>query len=119
MKLSAFDLLALEQFTEQERRAMMVFVMGSAFVDGHLDYREEDTIHEIASLLKITESDMQYIEDMPQEKAEQILQKMDNIKKILFGKFVATVIMADGVVDDREELLFGILVKELNIPMGN
>lgn len=120
MNLSAFDLLALEQFSEQERRAMMVFVMGSALVDGHFDYREEQAVQDIASLLKMTEYDMRYIElDMPPEKAEHILQKMDNIKKIFFGKLVVTVIMADGVVDDNEELLFAKLVTKLNIPMGN
>ena len=119
MKLSAFDLLALTQFTVQEKRAMMAFVMGSAWADGHLDYREEQAVEDIASLLKMTEYDMQQIEqNFTPEKSEIILKKMDNIKKIFFGKMVATVIMADGVVDEKEEFLLATLVEKLNIPMS-
>ena len=85
MKLSAFDLLALTQFTVQEKRAMMAFVMGSAWADGHLDYREEQVVEDIASLLKMTEYDMQQIEqNFTPEKSEIILKKMDNIKKIFY-----------------------------------
>ena len=43
---------------------------------------------------------------------------MFNIKKIFFGKMVAAVIMADGVVDEKEEFLFATLVEKLNIPMS-
>jgi len=98
---------------------MMAFVMGSAWADGHLDYREEQVVEDIASLLKMTEYDMQQIEqNFTPEKSEIILKKMDNIKKIFFGKMVATVIMADGVVDEKEEFLFATLVEKLNIPMS-
>ena len=33
-------------------------------------------------------------------------------------EMIATVIMADGVVDEKEEFLFATLVEKLNIPMS-
>ena len=85
--------MALSTFTSIEKQSLYQLLCGAMIIDGNRDAREIAVINEVSTL-----------------------RSMDTLKKAYVGKFMAQVILADGVVSQKEEQFFYYMHELLDLP---
>lgn len=116
MELSFYDKLALSTFTSLEKQSMYQLLCGAMIVDGARDSREVEIINEINRIMQFTVEEQQASRRLSHETMVNTLRSMDTLKKAYVAKFMAQVIIADGVITDREEKFFYYISQALDLP---
>ena len=116
MELNYFDRLALSTFTSLEKQSLYQLLNAAMMIDGNRDSREIAIINEVNKVLEITVTDVEASRKLSEQTMTSCLRSMDTIKKAYVGKFIAQVIIADGVITQREEQFFYYMKQKLGLP---
>lgn len=116
MDLSYFDKMALSTFSSLEKQSLYQLLCGAMMVDGRRDSREIAIINEVNQVMQITVADVEASRKLTEPTMVNCLRNMDTLKKAYVGKFIAQVILADGVVTQQEEQFFYYMHQRLDLP---
>lgn len=116
MELNYFDKVALSTFTSLEKQSLYQLLNAAMIIDGNRDSREIAIINEVNKVLGITVADVEASRKLSEPAMTSCLRNMDTIKKAYVGKFIAQVIIADGVITQREEQFFYYMKQKLGLP---
>ena len=116
MKLNYFDKVALSTFTSLEKQSLYQLLNAAMIIDGNRDSREIAIINEVNKVLEITVADVEASRKLSEPAMTSYLRNMDTIKKAYVGKFIAQIIIADGVITQREEQFFYYMKQKLGLP---
>lgn len=116
MNLNYLDQLALSAFSSLEKQSLYQLLCGAMIVDGNRDVREIAIINEVIQVMNITDADLEASRKLSQTTMTNCLRDMDLLKKAYVGKFMAQVILADGVVTQTEEQFFYYMHQLLDLP---
>lgn len=116
MELNYFDRVALSSFTSLEKQSLYQLLNAAMIIDGNRDSREIAIINEVNKVLGITVTDVEASRKLSEPAMTNCLRNMDTIKKAYVGKFIAQVIIADGVITQREEQFFYYMKQKLGLP---
>lgn len=116
MELNYFDRVALSTFTSLEKQSLYQLLNAAMIIDGNRDSREIAIINEVNKVLEITVTDVEASRKLSEQTMTSCLRSMDTIKKAYVGKFIAQVIIADGVITQREEQFFYYMKQKLGLP---
>ena len=114
--LNYFDKLALSQLTSMEKQSLYQLLCAAMSIDGYRDPREMEIINEVKQLTGITVTDLEASRKLSEPAMTSCLRNMEMFKKMYVGKFIAQVVLADGVVTDLEEKFFYYLHDKLDLP---
>lgn len=116
MDLNYFDRVAVSTFTSLEKQALYQLLCAAMIIDGERDPRELALINKLNGIIGITTADMEASRRLSEAAMTSCLRNMDTIKKAYVGKFMAQVILADGVITQREEQFFYYMKQKLGLP---
>lgn len=116
MDLSVFDKMALSTFSPLEKQSLYQLLCGAMHVDGNRDASELAVISEVNRLVGISSADIEASRKMSETTMTSCLRNMDTLKKAYVAKFMAQVILADGRVDQKEQMFFGYICQKLDLP---
>lgn len=116
MELNYFDRVALSTFTSLEKQSLYQLLNAAMIIDGNRDSREIAIINEVNKVLGVTVTDVEESRKLSEQTMTSCLRNMDTIKKAYVGKFIAQVIIADGVITQREEQFFYYMKQKLGLP---
>lgn len=116
MDLSYFDKIALSGFTPIEKQSLYQLLCGAMMIDGKRDSREIAIINEVNQIMGITVADVEASRRLSESTMINSLRNMDTVKKAYVGKFIAQIVLADGVITDKEELFFYFMRDKLGLP---
>ena len=116
MDLSYFDTMALSAFTSLEKQSLFQLLNAAMIIDGRRDSREIALINEVSSIIGITMADVQASRNLSEPVMTNCLRNMDTLKKAYVGKFIAQVVIADGVITSKEEQFFYYMKQKLGLP---
>ncbi len=116
MELNYFDRVALSTFTSLEKQSLYQLLNAAMIIDGNRDSREIAIINEVNKVLGVTVTDVDASRKLSEQTMTSCLRNMDTIKKAYVGKFIAQVIIADGVITQREEQFFYYMKQKLGLP---
>ena len=116
MDLNYFDKMALSTFTSLEKQSLYQLLCGVMMVDGQRDPREVAFINKVNQIIGITTSDVETSRKLSEPTMTNCLRNMDTLKKAYVGKFMAQVILADGVITKTEEQFFYYMKQKLGLP---
>lgn len=116
MDLNYFDRMALSAFTPLEKQSLYQLLCGVMIVDGNRDSREVALINEIHRIVGITTADIEASRRLSEPVMTNCLRNMDTLKKAYVGKFIAQMVLADGVITKKEEMFFYYLKDKLELP---
>lgn len=116
MDVSYFDKMALSAFTSLEKQSVYQLLCGAMMIDGNRDSREIAIINEVNQLMRITVEDVELSRKLSEPTMTACLRNMSTLKKAYVGKFIAQVILADGVITDKEEQFFYFMRDRLGLP---
>lgn len=116
MDLTYFDKMALSEFTSLEKQSLYQLLCGAMIVDGNRDLREIALINEVNKVMYITVADVEDSRKLTESQMVSVLRGMDKLKKAYAAKFMAQVILADGVVTQKEERFFLYMKERLDLP---
>lgn len=119
MDLNYFDKIALSTFTSLEKQSLYQLLCGVMIIDGLRDSREIAIINEVNQVMQITVADIEASRKLSEATMVYCLRNMDTLKKAYIGKFMAQVILADGMVTQMEEKFFYYMKNRLNLPDMN
>lgn len=115
--LNRFELaLPSVQFTAKEKQAMVNCLMGMMQIDYNVANEEIDTMQEIINFIHVTDEDFNAAKEFKsREQIISILKGMDDVKLYCFGRFLASIVCADGAIDQREHNMWQLVYSELNL----
>lgn len=116
MNLNYFDRMALSSFTSLEKQSLYQLLCGVMIVDGNRDSREIALINKINKVVGITTADVEASRRLSEPVMTNCLRNMDTLKKAYVGKFIAQMVLADGVITKKEEMFFYYLKEKLGLP---
>lgn len=116
MDLTYFDRMALANFTPLEKQSLYQLFCAAMIVDGQRDSRELALIAEVNKIIGITTTDIEASRRLSEPEMTSCLRNMNSLKKAYVGKFVAQVVLADGVITQREEQFFYYMKNKLGLP---
>ena len=116
MDLTYFDRMALANFTPLEKQSLYQLLCAAMIVDGQRDSRELALIAEVNKIIGITTADIEASRRLSEPEMTSCLRNMNSLKKAYVGKFVAQVVLADGVITQREEQFFYYMKQKLGLP---
>jgi uncharacterized tellurite resistance protein B-like protein len=116
MDLTYFDRMALANFTPLEKQSLYQLLCAAMIVDGQRDSRELALIAEVNKIIGITTTDIEASRRLSEPEMTSCLRNMNSLKKAYVGKFVAQVVLADGVITQREEQFFYYMKNKLGLP---
>ena len=116
MDLTYFDRMALANFTPLEKQSLYQLLCAAMIVDGQRDSRELALIAEVNKIIGITTADIEASRRLSEPEMTSCLRNMNSLKKAYVGKFVAQVVLADGVITQSEEQFFYYMKKKLGLP---
>ena len=116
MEITIYDKMALSQFTSIEKQSMFQLLCGAMMIDGKRDSSEVAIINEISRIMNFTVEEHQASRSLSAETMTKVLRNMDDFKKIYVAKFMAQVILADGIVTSKEEQFFIYMKDMLQLP---
>lgn len=116
MNFNYFDRVALSTFTSLEKQSLYQLLCGAMMIDGNRDSREIAIINEVNQVIGITAADVEASRKLSEPTMTGCLRNMDTMKKAYVGKFMAQVILADGVITQREEQFFYFMKQRLGLP---
>ena len=73
-------------------------------------------INKVNQIIGITTSDVEASRKLSEPTMTNCLRNMDTLKKAYVGKFMAQVILADGVITKTEEQFFYYMKQKLGLP---
>ena len=103
-------------YTSLERQSLYQILCAAMIIDGERDPRELALISKFNRILGITAADIENSRRLTEPEMTSCLRNMDTIKKAYVGKFIAQVIIADGVITQREEQFFYYMKQKLGLP---
>lgn len=116
MNLNYFDRVAFAIFSSLEKQSLYQLLCATMIIDGKRDSRELALIGELNRILGITTADMEASRRLSEPEMTNCLRNMDTLKKAYVGKFIAQIILADGVITKREEEFFYYMKQKLDLP---
>lgn len=116
MEFDYFDKLALSTFTSLEKQSFFQLLSGAMIVDGQRDQREIDVINSICNAMHFTNAEHEESRKHDFNTLVGILRSMDNMKKAIVGKYMARVVVADGIITPKEEQFFYQMNDILQLP---
>lgn len=116
MNLSYFDKVALSAFKPLEKQSLYQLLCATMMIDGERDSRELALIGEINRIVGITTADIEDSRRLSEPEMTNCLRNMETLKKAYVGKFIAQVVLADGVITQREEQFFYYMKQKLGLP---
>ena len=116
MDLNYFDRMALSSFTSLEKQSVYQLLCGAMMIDGNRDSREIAIINEVNQIMGITVADVEASRRLSEPTMTNCLRNMDTLKKAYVGKFMAQIILADGVITQKEEQFFYYMRQRLDLP---
>ena len=116
MDLTYFDRMALANFTPLEKQSLYQLLCAAMIVDGQRDSRELALIAEVNKIIGITTADIEASRRLSEPEMTSCLRNMNSLKKAYVGKFVAQVVLADGVITQREEQFYYYINNKLGLP---
>lgn len=116
MDLNYFDRMALATFTSLEKQSLYQLLCSAMIVDGNSDSREIAIINEVNKVIGLTTADVEASRKLSEPTMTNCLRNMDTIKKAYAGKFMAQIILADGVISKIEEQFFYYMKQRLGLP---
>lgn len=117
MDLTYYDKMALSAFTSLEKQSLYQTLCAVMIVDGNRDPREISIINEVNRIMGITTADVEASRRLSEQTMTNCLENMDTLKKAYVAKFMAQIIIADGVVTKKEELFFNYMHQKLDLPI--
>ncbi len=85
-------------------------------IDGHQDPREEKIVEEVVEVIGLTSGERQASRTLTEPTMTNALRSMDVLKKCYLAKFIAQIVLADGVIDERENMFVNYYFAKLDIP---
>ena len=116
MNVSSLDRIAMRSFSSLEQESLYQMVCGAMSVDGYRDPRESALVEEIVNLIGLTDAERVASRSLDQPTMLRTLKSMPEIKKCYLAKFVCQVVLADGIVDPKEETFVKYYFNLLDIP---
>ena len=116
MDLNYLDRLALSTFTSLEKQSLYQLLCGTMIIDGNRDSREIAIINEVNQVMNITVADVEASRKLSEPTMVNCLRSMDTLKKAYAAKFMAQVILADGIVTQKEGKFFYYMKERLDLP---
>ena len=116
MDLTYFDRMALANFTPLEKQSLYQLLCAAMIVDGQRDSRELALIAGVNKIIGITTADIEASRRLSEPEMTSCLRNMNSLKKAYVGKFVAQVVLAAGVITQREAQFFYYMQKKLGLP---
>ena len=115
--LNRFELVLPQvQYTAREKQAIVNCLMGMMQIDNNVANKEVDAMQEIFNFIHVTEDDFNAATDFKsREQVISTLKGMDDVKLYSFGRFLASILCADGVVDPCEHRMWQMIYSELNL----
>ncbi len=108
--------IVLSSFTSKEKQAFYQLLCGAMIIDGVRDPREIAVIEKAMQMVGLTDSERQESRKSTTEEQIAVMRAMDNSKKVMLGKWMAQVILADKEVAQIEDRWFNYMLNLLNIP---
>lgn len=116
MGISYMDRMILSSFTSKEKQAFYQLLCGAMIIDGDRDPREKAVIEHVMELIGLTDQERQASRLSSTESQIATMKAMDESKKKYLGKYMAQVILADGIVTPKEHGWFNFMLNLLEIP---
>lgn len=116
MDLSYFDKMALSTFSSLEKQCLYQVLCATMIVDGNRDSREIALINEVNQVMNITVADVEASRKLTEPTMVNCIRGMDTLKKTYVAKFMAQIILADGVITQKEERFFYYMKERLDLP---
>ena len=116
MNLNYFDEVASSTYTSLEKQSLYQLLCATMIIDGNSDSREMAHINKICRILGITSADMEASRRLTEPIMSNCIRNMDMLKKAYVGKFVAQVVLEDGVITAKEEQFFYYMKQKLGLP---
>lgn len=116
MELSVFDKMVTSLYTSLEKQSIYQLLCAAMNVDGIRDKREIAVIEEVVKLIGLSDVERVASRSIDANQMTEILRNMGDSKKLYLGKFLANVIIADGMVEKKEEIFFNYMCQTLGIP---
>ena len=116
MNLSVIDKIALSHYSSLEKQSLYQLLCAAMNSDGVQDPREKSIIEEIVCLIGLSGEERQASRSLDANTMTDVLKNMEDMKKLYVGKFMAQIILADGVVTQKEEAFFNHFFRVLNLP---
>lgn len=117
MILSYTDRLALAQYSRLERESVYQMVCGMMIVDKNRDPREIKVIEEIVSLINLSPEERAESRTLSNDTQNQVLKRMDIIKKCYLAKLLGNVAIADGKITREENIFYQYYAEQLGLPL--
>lgn len=105
------------EFSSLEKQSMYQILCGTSMVDGNRDIREIMLINEIVDTLGITEAEIKSSRTLDMQTQLSVLKSMSQAKKMMLSSLMCQVIIADGVIDPKEESFFNYYRQLLDLPV--
>ena len=116
MHLSAIDRMVLSQYSPIEKESIYQVVCAAMVIDGERDPRELRLVEEIVGIIGLTPLEREDSRRLDEPTMTRTIQNMSVIKRAYVAKLIAQMILADGKVAEREELLFNFFISKFNLP---
>ena len=116
MNISFFDQLAMRSYTALERESIYQMICGAMSVDGYRAPQESRLVEEIVNLIGLTSEERVASRSLSSEVMTRALKNMDDLKKCYLAKFIAQIVLADGVIDPKENAFVEYYFNLLEIP---
>ena len=111
-----YERIVLSSFTSKEKQAFYQLLCGAMIIDGDRDPREKVVIERAMENVGLSDAERQASREWSTDEQIEVLKAMDDTKKIMLGKYMAQVILADGRVAPIEERWFNMILQLLEIP---
>ena len=108
--------MILSQYTSLEKECIYQVVCAAMIADGERDPRELRLVEEIVDVIGLTPQEREASRKLDEPSITRVIRSMDDLKRIYVGKFMAQMVLADGVVTEREEMFIRYAFARLNIP---
>lgn len=109
------DLQVQETFTKEEKQALLKYLISTMCADQEAAIVEKTELQNIINFLSITHHDATYSEKMEASRAIEVLRNMSLLKKAYFAKFLALLIVADGIVHPAEQQMWKLAEQQIGI----
>lgn len=116
MELSPMDKMIIPGlFSPQEKQSLYQVMCAVRQIGSHSMIQKENHIHEVMSVVGITNDDQVNSRSLTQPQMMDILKRMNDGKKLYFAKFVSITGLIGGI-SQKETMFINWLFSVLNVP---
>ncbi len=109
-------MMVLTYFTPLEKQSIYLLLCGAMVIDGNRDLRKVAIINEVKQVIEITVADIEASRKLSEPTTTNCLRNMDELKKAYLVKFVCRIVLANGIVNDKEKAFINYYFSLLEIP---